>query len=1057
MANDKDKSKSDNINVQDLVDEKQAEEKSTEMEEQSVETKGANDIVADKTKDEARDDSKKVKKKKGIIIGGIVGGIALLVGIILLIGIIVGVVCFFKGNKKDTETIQAGQSGEIYAEGEETPLYYIEDVPTIDIYAENYTPGTRTEGMTWDSSLFYWLEDVSATDHTDGNIMNCVISKTYMRDSSTGNIIQYEVYADASSGQIYKIVSIEQLETTLRITDYYYDNGKPNFIFLREDSVYTPTYATIEKVGSRYYFNNDVMVRWRKIMTPNVITEYVLTVTDATYAQFEYSTLPADQQSAYDITEIQMLNAAYNTYNAILNAKGVGMVEGRLVDTTGAPLNNMSVKIYRESDNVLLYQTMTDVEGLFNIYVYLDNEKCYLVVEETDIFRSHIIYNVYLRSSSYGYSCNDLVMHKIDGDEYPVYLDFYSALEVGNGEDGSVTGELLQGATVSIREGSNAYEGNVIKVLEADATGRLCANLPSGIYTAQVQMTGYADSYIEVIVNESETVVNGFLLPLPNQGETGVVMTWSGADVDLDLTLFTPYQSTGGDMAHIGGSVTNDAYGNRLVSDNNAYCEVMYVNTADVGNYKLFVNNYTDSMAGNYDSAVLAEINIYIYIYDSNGFVTVYTFPLNQNGVVWEVVEINGTNLTPVHRVYNQLDGKIWWVASKDAGRLVKEVTYGYHGGEWITENTKEYVYDNSGRIIQENVSPHAGSGGIVIYTYDSAGRIERKIDREYNEDGYYENIYQYNYDEQGKLIYIDEYIDNGTKFCFRTTYSYDDMGRVSECIEYYPNSDGSLEQIANENYYYDENGNMYMSEGFEHPLTYYIYDSAGNCIRSIKYSWDFGYGINYISQYKEYIYEDVSGSIISKDDWKEAYCDLIATLDVGHSYSAQMESFESYINWKYDFIYLDDDNIPELVVSESRNWISVYSYKDGEVHTILDCGLASLANECYEYYPRTGIVYFTGYTDAMATFWEKYYRLNEKYMLENEYYVTFCSYNDLNGNGQRDMNEPMIENNIEEIWYEGRQISQGEYEALPYSKYSFEDLSGKKTTQEAIEALQGM
>lgn len=968
---------------------------------------------------------KNPKGKKGLLIGGIIGGI------VLVAGIIIGVIAFANSDndaavnhdgKSDVSVRDdsvsgnsvSGNTGYGNAAGEETPLYYISDVPVIDIHALNYTPATRTEGMTWDSTLFYWLEDVSASNTADGYINNCVVYKTYMRDADTGNLLQYEVYANAENGQIYKIVSIEQLESTLRIIDYYYDDGKPNFIFLREDSVYTPTYATIGKVGNRYYFNDDVMVRWRNILTPNVITEYTLTASDATYVQAVYSSLSAEEQNAYNITENQMLNAAYNTYNAILSAKGVGMVEGRLVDTTGTPLGDMKVKIYRKADDVLLYETVTGADGYFKMFTYLDNSECYLVVDETDVFKTHVIYHVYLYNGSYGYSCNDVVMHKINGDEYPVYVDLYSALEVGKGETGSVTGALLQGATVSVREGSNAYEGDVIKVLEADATGRLFANLPSGIYTAQVQMAGYADSFLEIKVNEQETTVNGFLLPLPNQGETGVVMTWSGADVDLDLTLFTPYQSTGGDMAHIGGNVANDAYGNRLVSDNNAYCEVMYVNTAQMGNYKLFVNNYTDSLAGNYSSSVLATINVYVYIYDCNGFVTVYTFPLNQSGVVWEVVEINGTILTPVHRVYEQVAGKQWWVESKEAGRLVQEINYFLPDGEWNVHSSTEYFYDDTGRVLYKIVNYGDGYYDEIYYSYDSQGRIETETINTYGFNNVSENIQYYYYDDQGKLIYIDVYWGGGAECNRRIEYSYDNLGRVSSIGRYFLNPLGEWDQAGSGGdwYEYDDNGNLSIEYCDGQINIYHFYDSKGNILMSIEVSDD---EYDYITGYTEYIYENASGNRVTIDNWQSAYLDIVLEWEVK---KVRDNLFDGVY---YKLIYLNEDKIPELVVQNGMDVIYIYSYHNNSIQLIEDFEIGMHAY--ISYIPYMGIV-CEGRTGGAGETYEQYFRLNNLFSLDVDHQVEIV----------------WPEAGTEIIYLDGVVVSSEEYNAL-YDGYSFEGL----------------
>ena len=103
--------------------------------------------------------------------------------------------------------------------------------------------------------------------------------------------------------------------------------------------------------------------------------------------------------------------------------------------------------------------------------------------------------------------------------------------------------------------------------------------------------------------------------------------------------------------------IPDDGHGNLLVADNNAGCEVMYVNTAELGNYKLYVNNYTDSQSGNYNSNVLGTLNVHIYIYDING--SWQNIPsCGSDRVVWEVVDISGKQNTPSNRVYNQIEGK---------------------------------------------------------------------------------------------------------------------------------------------------------------------------------------------------------------------------------------------------------------------------------------------------------------------------------------------------------------------------------------------------------------
>lgn len=517
--------------------------------------------------------------------------------------------------------------------------------------------------MAWDSSLFYRLEDVDTTSPEDGRIVDCRLTKTLLRDAQSGNLIQYEIYSDPSDGTIQKIVSIEVREDGLKLTDYYYQNSQPNFMFTRKDTVYTPTYATIEKVGERYYFLNDTMVCWRMIREPGEVGEYTFAPEEVWYSQADYFAESDEIKGIYDETERKALNAAYNTYDAIAGGESIGMVQGYLRDTTGNGIAGKQVDFRRASDDTLLYQAVTDENGQFVFFVYLNDEACYVKVEGDENYKETVVKDVLFNTSSVTYTYG-LTMHKMSGDEYPVAFRLYSCMDVTSDENGIDVGDALGTATATIREGAGNRDGEALMTAETE-NGELKAELPSGVYTVQFHTEGYLDSYLEVEVMEETVSRDVYVMPGIAESQTAVVLTWDGEDVDLDLTLFTPDQAEGGDMAHIGGSVDQDGKGNILVSDNSSRCEVMFINSGAEGNYKLYVNDYTDSVAGSYASDALYRVNVHIYIYHSDGLVAEYTVPVGQTGVVWEVAEINGKNVTPAQRVYSEISGKTWWIQDK--------------------------------------------------------------------------------------------------------------------------------------------------------------------------------------------------------------------------------------------------------------------------------------------------------------------------------------------------------------------------------------------------------
>ena len=971
----------------------------------------------------------KKKGKAGIVAACTALGILLVAAAVFLCMKFLGKEDADKGDKsgKGTETSTDTVSGNTAsAEGEEVPLYYIEDIGEIDIHAQNYTPGTRAEGMAWDSTLFYWLEDVDSTDSSDGNIADCLIYKTQLRDAETGNLIQYEIYKDPSSGEVYKIVSIEKLENSLRLIDYYYDGGKPNFIFMREDSVYTPTYATIGKVGNRYYYEEDVMVRWRNILTPNAITEYVLTPGEVGYVQAAYANLSAEEQNAYDITEIQMLNAAYNTYNAVAGATGIGLVEGRLTDTAGVPVSGVSVKIYRKEDNVLLYETVTDAEGYFGIYTYLDNTECYLVIKETETYKAYTMNNICLNVSTLGYSCQDIVLHKISGDEYPVYVDVCSVLEVQNSGEGTVTGSLLQGASVTIREGAGTYEGEVLKTLEADENGRLHTSLPSGIYTAQIQLSGYADSYLEIEVAERETTATCYVMPAPAPGETGVVLTWSGTEADLDLTLFTPYQSTGGDMAHIGGSIVADGHGNRLVSDNSAYCEAMYINTAEAGSYKLYVNNYTDSLAGNYGSSVLSELEIHIYIYDSNGFVAEYTFPAGRSGVVWEVVEISGTKLTASGRVYEQVDGKTWWVTNKEAlnldecgslKTLLTAMTNSFCAYDYSTDEFSSYA----DALFAGDWSMIAG----IIYEFSLRGcedfsylfELQKQPEvqelRENNDSALYLTAPQIEYIASsitGEEWHLESFSQLGS---YMPTYGeYTGFGEIMIGLS------GGI---------YLEN---YKSE-YIGPNTWKITADC-MCWGDGKPSYQFAVVTATVVRNPDSCFDgfsiiDIRAEEVNTEEWRQAYYDFLINSDYAYEIDGEYSNqYDYYMGKTYYLLYVDDDAIPEIYVkgTDYAGGDQLLYYRDGQIYEVYFCNLGG------SYIPRSGMMCDSG--GHMG------YYYDEVWQLKNGEFQMIASggldYNDENGYTVWDENGNILQNGE---WNGQSVTSEEEYAALLRESYN--------------------
>lgn len=523
-------------------------------------------------------------------------------------------------------------------------LYHIDDLKEIDLAAKNHKPGKKRGGMSWDETLFYWLEDVDNASDSDGNIADCRITKTLMRNAANGGLIEYETYRDTDTGEIYKIVGIEQQGSLLLLTDYYYMDGEPNFVFLRSDNIYTPTYATTDKTGKRFYFDQDTLVRYREIDAPRQIRETTLNSKDVSYEQTDYFEETEEGKRKYDEIELSMLNEAYNVYEA-MQTTGIGTLQGRVTDSAGNPVAEKTVEISRREDGILLYRGRTDADGAFTIYAYLDGTACTMDVRGGDAYRDVHVEEILLSDNRDVYHYN-LVMCEAEERTSSVQLALYDVSQDRG----------IAGAKLSFREGVSAYEGDVVLETRTDEEGKVTVELPVGNYTVLAECPGYIAADMEVDVTKQETVEQGWMIPVLEDGQIAVSLTWEDGNTDLDLVVYTPYQDTFGDMAHIYKEIPQDEHGNRLRADRERNVETAYLDaSAAPGSYKIYVADYRNVESGDYASDAMAKSGACIRIYKGSELCGQYEVPSGTEGAVWEAAQVmpSGT-VTPYQRVYRE-------------------------------------------------------------------------------------------------------------------------------------------------------------------------------------------------------------------------------------------------------------------------------------------------------------------------------------------------------------------------------------------------------------------
>ena len=582
----------------------------------------------------------------------------------------------------------------------------------IDIYKKNKEPNARNYKADWNEKIFYTLEDINTKSSKDGQIKKYKLVRKELINKKNGNRIEYEVYKHPKTGKMHKITSIEHRKNDLEITDYYYDDkGKPNFIYQRKDSIYTPVYASFEFTGDRYFFNNDSLIKWRFVKKANDVEEISLK-TDKNrkdVKQYSYLDINKKKQKAYDKKEVRMLNAAYNTYNAMLKKSKKSIVKGYIVDSKRNPVANATVE-FVHSDKVI-GTVKTNANGYYTTGI-LPVKDGYTIRVSADGYQTTEGAKAVIDKSGAVIRIDVISLVAVSEASHKVSINVYDGETVKYVKKKAVK-TALSGAEVIARKGLNNKTGEQVTTGTTDADGNLVIELVSGVYTLEIRLNGYAVGFKTVVVDEDKKVSAALTKPVKGK-EMKVVLSWDG-EQDLDSYLFTPYKAKKGNMAYIGGNAKKDKHGNRLYLDGKNGNNVEIINIANIKNgyYKYYVSDYTNSITKNYSAKDMAGLNIRVEVYDKNGLVAVYIIPYNPNGVIWEVFEIKNGKVVPLQNTYKNVKGKKWWIEKKEVGKKKKYKTgdvvipFKYDDVETFSEGLaivklkNEYGFvDKSGKLV---------------------------------------------------------------------------------------------------------------------------------------------------------------------------------------------------------------------------------------------------------------------------------------------------------------------------------------------------------------------
>ncbi len=162
--------------------------------------------------------------------------------------------------------------------------------------------------------------------------------------------------------------------------------------------------------------------------------------------------------------------------------------------------------------------------------------------------------------------------------------------------------------------------------------------------------------------------------------------------------------------------------------------------------------------------------------------------------------------------------------------------------------------------------------------------------------------------------------------------------------------------------------------------------------------------------------------------------------------------------NTKYDLIFLNDDNVPELVAGEEDSYVSIYTIVGDKVVPVGDekeLLIGVDGNQLYEYIPKGSIVYNMSTDYAGLVSYYNFRHLNKNNKFEDLYSEKLYSihFEDINNNKIPD-NDERQSLKITEYYFGDKKLSEEEYLQYKVTAY-YENLMGKYNKDEMKEKIE--
>lgn len=489
-----------------------------------------------------------------------------------------------------------------------------------------FEPAKRDDTLKWNDTVFSKIEDVK---NPANSLVNTFRIKSVGATLDSLKLVEYRAYTNPDNGYIEKITEVVDCEGPHQVIDYYYDQGNINYIAQYNMTAEIPVPLSSADIESRYYYKNDVLVRYIYCGDGKAI-EY--TVDDLK----NYSNGTVEQ---YDFLEKDMINRAYIVYNLAESLVETETVYGYVMDEYQVPLEDAEVRIVSDKDGSIQASGQTDGDGYYKLSLKCDETDTYTVKIDKDGLTGVNVYGVTSYPGADRYSVS------------PVYLGYEGNGEVFNEQvivrDALDSSKALSGANIKIRRGINDKDGEVIVVGTLDEVGSALIPMAPGSYTAEVSKGGYETTYFPVIVRVDHLAVVGYSVPDVPADTIRAVLSWESSPLDLDFMVISSQQ----------GRVIKSSIDSLGVTT----AEVIEIGDVGQDSYRFYVSDHGSITTKDAYSYNLTKSNAIVSIFTSDGLVSCTHVPVASAGVIWEPLQIFNDRILPMNNYYYNVETAPIW------------------------------------------------------------------------------------------------------------------------------------------------------------------------------------------------------------------------------------------------------------------------------------------------------------------------------------------------------------------------------------------------------------